>query len=224
MYNIIFPDFLFLTIRSGGVGRRCLRRCIRRRRRRGRSLLVVHPTRRLLRAAPNGKSPVVCQNEAMEVWRPVNPLASPCPLKQAQLTTRRRPKSPPTRHRRHGNAGPASSGLPIAVTLAAAADPSLAIIFTRVCSLRPPLQHVRRYQPRGVCRRRCSLSLIFNLNFYLLRHYPSIAYHHRHRNHSLSYNGRPEKRSWRTGSFNRYSNMQKTRGETYCGKRSKYYN
>lgn len=112
MYNIIFPDFLFLTIRSGGVGRRCLRRCIRRRRRRGRSLLVVHPTRQLLRAAPSGKSPVVCQNEAMEVRHPVNPPASPCPLKQAQLTTRRRPKSPPTRHRRHGNAGPAPLDFP----------------------------------------------------------------------------------------------------------------
>jgi len=58
-YNmyIIFADFLFLTIRSDGVGRRCLRRGIRRRRRRrrhGRSLLVVHPTRQLLRAAPRG--------------------------------------------------------------------------------------------------------------------------------------------------------------------------
>jgi hypothetical protein len=75
---IIFPDFPFLTIirRSGDVVGRVGRRriCRHRHRRRDRSLLVVRPTRQLLRAAPRGKSPVG-QNEAMEVWRSVRPPA-----------------------------------------------------------------------------------------------------------------------------------------------------
>ncbi|KAL5237227.1 hypothetical protein ACI65C_004637 [Semiaphis heraclei] len=88
---------------------------------------------------------LVGPNEAMEVGRPVSPPASPRPREHTRIayTTRCRPKSPPTRRRRHGNDGPTPSGLPIAVTLPAAADLPLAVIFARVCSRRPPLQHVR---------------------------------------------------------------------------------
>lgn len=172
---IIFPNFLILTVRrsGGAVGRLGCRRRRRRIRRlqRDRSLLVVRPSRKLLRAAPNGKS-LTDQNEAMEVWRSVRPPAG--------LRSRTTYDSPPPKVTAHPVLSSWKLG-PSPLWTSHRRD------FVRHCCHRPSTRYhfLPSLQPaftatarssflatRHLPPPRCSLPLIFYLNFRFLRLHP----------------------------------------------------
>lgn len=187
---LYFRTFWFLpsAVVVGAVGRLG---CRRRRRRirclhRDRSLLVVRPFRKLLRVAPHGKSPVG-QNEAMEVWRSVRPPAG--------LRSRKTYDSPPPKVAAH----------PVSSSRKRGPSPlwtSHRRNFARHCCRRPSARYhfLPSLQPASTAtarssflatRRlpppRCSLPLIFYLNFHFLRlHLLSTIFttspHHRNHN------------------------------------------
>lgn len=211
---IIFPNFLILTIRRSGdaVGRLDCRRRRRRIRRlhRDRSSLVVRPSRKLLRAAPRGKSPVD-QNEAMEVWRSVRPPAG--------LRSRTTYNSLPPKVAAHPVSSSRKRG-PNPLWTSHRRD------FARHCCRRPftryhflpslQLESTTTARSSFLATRRlppprCSLPLIFYLNFHFLRLHPlsnifSTSSHNRnHNSTTLITMVVRRKHSQQTESFSRNS-------------------